>query len=122
MSQIAPGWQVEIAEVAGWVVVKVANPQPEPLDAPPLAEQVRAALDARHNQRLLLDLSEVPLLYSHLVGQLVLLQKRVTVLGGEMRVCGLSPGNRQVLHLCRLDERFPDYRTRDDALAARPQP
>ena len=70
----------------------------------------------------MLELDEVELLHSYLVGQLVLLHKRISTHGGVMRVCGLSPGNQQVLHLCRLEGRFPHYEDREHAvLGQRPQ-
>ncbi len=65
--------------------------------------------------RLVLELDQVDVLGSHLIGQLVLLDKWMSEHGGVLRLCGLSPRNRRVLKRCHLDGRFPVYGNRIDA-------
>ena len=55
-------------------------------------------------------------LTSTLVGQLVWLYKRIHTTGGLMRICGLSAANHEVLRICRLDGRLPEYATRSAAV------
>ena len=56
-----------------------------------------------------------------MVGQLVLLYKRIADQGGLMRLCGLSKANQRVLAACRLSEFFRQYADRNDAvMASRP--
>ncbi|MFZ5828464.1 MAG: STAS domain-containing protein [Planctomycetota bacterium] len=114
--QIAPGWQIEFREQGQWLVAKVAAPHAAPGDQPPLADHVWQALRARQRNHLVLDFADMPLLFSYVIGQLVMLYKRVSTSGGAMRLCSLSPSNQNVLKLCRLDDHFPTYATPDDAV------
>jgi anti-anti-sigma factor len=116
MLQIAPGWQMDVDHWPDWVFVRLRNPSRDFSDTPPLADGVWALLEQRALYRVILELDELEVLCSHLIGQLVLLHKRVSVRGGALRLCGLSPENQQVLRLCRLDDRFPPYRNRGDAV------
>jgi hypothetical protein len=50
------------------------------------------------------------------VGQLVLLHKRLATHDGVLRLSGVSDGNQNVLRVCRLESRFPQYHTRADAV------
>ena len=109
MPEIASGWQMDVWDAEGWTCARISNERPSVMDTPPLAEQLWGALGKRSSVRLVLDLSGVPLLYSYLVGQLVLLHKRLGTHNGELRLCGLSAGNHSVLHIARLDEHFPCY-------------
>ncbi|HZZ74173.1 MAG TPA: hypothetical protein VFE24_18200 [Pirellulales bacterium] len=66
--------------------------------------------------RVVLELDEVALIHSYLLGQLVLLSKRAINHGGILRLCGLSPENQNVLHTCRLYLGLPNYQDRGDAV------
>ena len=55
-------------------------------------------------------------LHSSLVGQLVSLQKRICLRGGQFRMCGLSQENYEVVRLMRLTDRLPNYPDRQSAL------
>ena len=116
MLTIAPGWDLDIERGADWLFVRVHRPSPEADDAPPLAEKVWAFLEEHLNRRLVLELDELDILRSYVIGQLVLLHKRIVVGGGMMRLSGLSANNQQVLRLARLADRFPSYPTREDAV------
>jgi anti-anti-sigma factor len=116
MVSIARGWELDVERGPDWLIVR---PRPLPVDAeetPALAEQIWAMLEQNMTHRLVLELDQLNYLGSYLIGQLVWLHKRIHTHGGLMRVCGLSQQNREVLHICRLDERFPDYHDRNDAI------
>jgi anti-anti-sigma factor len=81
-----------------------------------LAEAVWEKLDQAFCYRLVLELDDVPRLQSWVVGQLVLLHKRICSQGGVMRLCGVSDANHQVLRYCRLHDRFPQYANRTAAV------
>jgi anti-anti-sigma regulatory factor len=51
-----------------------------------------------------------------LIGQLVLLERRIRKQGGLIRLCALSQASRQALRQCRLDGRFPHFETPADAI------
>jgi anti-anti-sigma factor len=80
------------------------------------AEQVWTLLEQHLTHRLVLELGEVELLDSHLLGQLDWLYKQIHAHDGMMRVCELSPNNAEVLRTCALDGQFPEYRNREDAV------
>jgi anti-sigma B factor antagonist len=50
---------------------------------------------------------------------LVSLSKRVRDAGGDVRLTGLNEDLRRLFELTRLDQLFPLYATRADALSAR---
>jgi anti-anti-sigma factor len=114
------GWELDIDQGAGWLFVKIRCPKQDLWDPPPLADGLWKLLQERVLDRLVLQLDEIEILSSRLLGQLILLYKRMSTRGGVLRLCGLSPGNREVLRLCRLDERFACYRNREEAVQGVP--
>ena len=86
-----------------------------------LAEQILDLLEQNFTHRVVLELDDLGLLLSSIIGQLVLLHKRIDGQGGLMRLCGLSAANQRVLATCRLNEYLPQYRDRTAAvMGARP--
>ena len=61
-------------------------------------------------------MNEVEILHSRLIGQLIMLQKRVLQHDGALRLCGLSQECEQALHFCRLDQALPYFHCREDAV------
>ena len=116
MLETLSGWELDIDQGAGWLFVKIRCPKQDPWEPPPLADRLWRLLQEHLVERLVLQLDEIEILSSRLIGQLILLYKRISSRGGVMRLCGLSPGNREVLRLCRLDERFACYRNREEAV------
>lgn len=117
MVVVAPGWEVDVETLAGWLVVTVRRLAQDDADpTPPLAEVVWRLLDQRAGLGLILDLGALEILPSYLIGQLVLLHKRATRAQRPFRLCGRSDDNRQVLHFARLDEHFALYANREEAL------
>ncbi len=84
-----------------------------------LADQLWNLLNQHFVYRLVLEMEQVRLCSSSLMGQLVMLQKRVLQHDGALRLCGLSPQCQQALHLCRLDQVMPNFRNREDAVHGR---
>ena len=123
MLQVAPGWELEVERGPAWLFVKVHCAPESVWDAPPLAEAVGQLLEQHMTYRLVLECDDLPVLHSMLVAELLALQKRVAAHGGMLRVCGLSPENRQVLARCRLESRFPHNCDRTEAvMGSRPHP
>ena len=85
---------------------------------PPLADLVWEQLQQHFVYRLALELDDIPLMHSFLLGQLVVLQKKITEHDGVMRVCGLSPMNQRVLELHGLGHQMPNYYDRNEAVMA----
>lgn len=110
------GWELDVDRGPGWLFVKIRCPNQDPWDPPPLADRLWRMLQEHFVDRVVLQLDEIEILSSRLLGQLVMLYKRIGSNGGVMRLCGLSPENREVLRVCRLDERFACYRNREEAV------
>ena len=120
MLAIAPGWELGVERGPDWLLVKVESVDEDAIDAPPLADEIWSLLECHFTYRLVLELDQVHLLNSHLVGQLVMLYKRIREHGGVMRLCGLSDFNRRVLRICQLEDRFLPCRDRKEAVLGRP--
>ena len=120
MLAVAPGWELDVQRGPDWLLVKVKN-QSEEIEAesPPLADWIWDLLQCHFTYRLVLELDQVGLLDSHLIGQLVRLYQRICEHDGVMRLCGLSRRNRQVLRTCRLSEYFLPYGSREEAVMGR---
>jgi len=122
MIAIAPGWELEVERGPGWLLAKVRSSDTIACDDPPLADALWELLRRHLTYRVVIELDEIPVLSSHLVGQLVKLFKRIRERDGVMRLCGLSSYNLQVLRTCRLEEHFAPYENRHDAVMACPLP
>jgi len=119
MLDLAPGWELSVERGPDWLFVRVANPNGDAEEAPPLAERLSSLLQQHLTDRLVLELDRIDILRSYLIGQLVLLHQHLSQRGGVLRLAGLSPRNRKVLETCQLAGRFPDYRNRMDAVWCR---
>ncbi|MDZ7618928.1 MAG: STAS domain-containing protein [Patescibacteria group bacterium] len=115
MLAIAPGWELAVERGPDWLLVRILK-APEARDAPPLADELWEQLCRHFTYRLVLELNQIVLLDSYLIGQLVQLYKRICEHDGVMRVCGLSAYNRRVLHTCNLADHFPEYQDREEAV------
>jgi len=113
--ELAPEWNVDIDRGPDWLFVKLRPPHDDGGEIA-LAEMVWNQLEQCFCHRVVLEMDEVPHLRSWMIGQLVRLQKRVTTNGGMLRIAGLSQANYDVLRICRLADRFPNYRNRTDAV------
>lgn len=119
MLDLAPGWELAVERGPDWLFVKVFCTESRSEPAPPLAEHIWSLLEQHFTYRVVLELDQVDVIRSHLIGQLVLLQRWINQHDGVLRLCGLSAASRRALEACRLDGRFPDYGTRMDAVLCR---
>ena len=67
----------------------------------------------------IIDFTQSGYIDSSGLGALVSLSKRVRDAGGDVRLTGLNEDLRRLFELTRLDQLFPMYATRADALSAR---
>ena len=116
MLAIAPGWELNVERGPDWLWVRIGRPEPYCVDTPPLAEEVWAQLERHFVYRLVLELDDLESLDSYLIGQLVVLDKRIREHGGLLRLTGVSSFNREALRMHGLNGRFSIYGDLTDAL------
>lgn len=87
-----------------------------------LADQIWTLLNQHFIYRLVLEMDEVEFFPSLLMGQLVMLHKRVLQHDGALRLCGLTPQCQAAIHLCRLDNALPNFESRSDAVYGNTHP
>ena len=119
--ELAPEWSMEIDRGPDWMFIRPLPPNHDGGEAP-LAEMVWKKLEQCFCYRVVLELDNIDYLRSWMIGELVRLHKRVTTHGGMLRLCGVSKNAVTVLRICQLGDRFPAYRSRNDAVMGhRPQ-
>lgn len=116
MQMLAPGWNFSLERGPDWLFVRLNGPQDGDAAGANLAEKLWGLLQQQFTYRLVLELDELAVLRSHLIGQLVLLHQRIDSHGGLLRLCGLSEENQLALRASRLDACFPLYRDREEAV------
>jgi anti-anti-sigma factor len=122
MLAIAPGCELEVRRGPEWLMVRLGGFDPDEPDSPPLAERIWQLLDQHFTYRVVLELDQIDVLNSPMIGQLIQLHQRIQQCGGLMRICGLSPYNRRVLEVCGLDRQMPCYDDVRDAVMGAHRP
>jgi anti-anti-sigma factor len=115
MVAIALGWDLDVERGPDWLFVKVGRAKQSD-ESPQLAEKVWELMQQQFMSRVVLELENLPTISSYVIGQLVLLHKRVTTNGGLIRLSGISEGAYEVLEVAQLADRFPKYRDRTEAI------
>lgn len=116
MLQVSGSWCLDVDRGPDWLFVRVAEQPREAEDAPPLADTLWSLLEQHFTYRLVLECDALRTVNSNLIGQLVLLHKRIYKHGGLMRLAGLSDDNFEVLRQARLDRNFPRFYNRAEAV------
>ena len=116
MSALQTGWTMEVDRGPDWLFVRLHPTAATMEEGAELAASLWALLEQHFTYRLVLELDQLPILPSYLIGQFALLHKRIHTHGGLLRLCGLSKENLQVLHRCRLDGLFCHYQDREAAV------
>lgn len=99
-----------------WLIIQL-HPTDEPYET--IADRLWALLNQHFIYRLVLEMDYVDFLPSQLMGQLVMLHKRILKHGGALRLCGLSDECLEALHICRLDRALPHFANREEAVYGR---
>jgi anti-anti-sigma factor len=116
MADVCEDWGVEVDRGPDWLFMRLRPGGSEPKG---VADKLWSLADRHFVYRLVLEMEDVDILPSWLMGQLVMLQKRVLQRDGALRLCGLSDECARALHLCRLDSALPNYDSREDAVKGR---
>ena len=109
MLAIAPGWGLKVDRGPNWLWIRIERPEPYSVDTPPLAEEVWAQLERHFVYRLVLELDDIEIVDSYLIGQLVMLDRRIREHGGILRLSGVNSFVREILRTHGLDGRFSIY-------------
>ncbi len=113
MSLVKGKREMEVVRGPDWLFVRLRT---DPLRLDDVAERLWALLNKHFVYRLVLEMDEVEFLPSVMMGQLVMLQKRILQHDGALRLCGLSPQCEEALRMCRLDHTLAHFDTRADAV------
>jgi anti-anti-sigma factor len=113
---LTSSWQLQLERGPNCLFVRLCPTRARGCDDAELSERLADLLDQHLTNRLVLEMEQVDLLNSLLLGQLVDLSNRVRTQGGMLRLCGLSPYNQDVLRTTRLDRRLPHYADRLNAV------
>jgi anti-anti-sigma regulatory factor len=116
MTQLCAPWSLDVERGPDWLFIRLHPPDDAALPSAPLADTIWQQLQQHFTYRLVLEMDQVSMLPSWLVGQLVLLRKRIDQHGGLLRLCGCTAGNQEVLEATRLGACFPRYSDRQEAV------
>ena len=116
MVNIAANWFLHVDVGPEWLFLRLGKISPNADPAPPVAERAWGIVDQHQIHRVVFELESDVALTSHLIGQLVALHKRCQLAGGVMRICGFDDAAYEIIKIMRLDARFPNYRSRQDAV------
>jgi anti-anti-sigma factor len=113
MDEVREDWAVDVDRGPDWLFVRLHPGKQDPSD---MADALWKLADRHFVYRLVLEMDQLDVFPSRLMGQLVTLHKRVLQRQGALRLCGLSEGCAEALHFCRLDQALPNYDSREDAV------
>ncbi len=116
MLEFAPGWCLAIDDAGDWLFVQLATAN-DRYSEPELADAVDGLARQRGRFRVIFEMAADLILHSHLVGELVMLHKRLCLQGGALRLCGLTEYNFEVIRMMQLTDRFHNYPDRQAAVA-----
>jgi anti-anti-sigma regulatory factor len=115
MLELATNWRIEIDRSPEWLFFRIESAGLDELKHP-LSRTFWATATESSINRIVVELADGVLLSSYLIGQLIVLHKRAHLDGGIVRLCGLSEHNCEALEMMRLDDRFPNYASREAAV------
>ncbi|MBX7166729.1 MAG: hypothetical protein K1X74_10325 [Pirellulales bacterium] len=116
MTQVVSNWQYAVDRGPDWLFVRLLPVADAPCAGDGVADDIWRLAQQHLVSRVVLEMDQVGVLRSELIGQLVLLHKRIAAQGGLLRLCGLSTANQCVLQAARLDTRFHNYADRGAAV------
>ncbi|MEM9659766.1 MAG: STAS domain-containing protein [Planctomycetota bacterium] len=116
MADVGKAWDLEVDRGPDWLFVRLHPNADEPAE---VAERLWSIAQRHFTYRIVLELDELHILPSRLLGQLVVLHKRLLSRHGALRLCGLSASCAQALEFCRLNQALPTFEDREDAVHGR---
>jgi anti-anti-sigma factor len=83
-----------------------------------VGDEFNAAAAREEFKKILLDFSAVDFICSDVLAKLVILNKRLRQKGGGLKLCGVCPHIREILHITKLDTILDTTANERDALRA----
>ncbi len=114
--ELGAGWSVAIDRGPGWLFVGLQGPESGDGGDVDLADGIGGLVDREFTNRLVLEMEDVPVLPSQVIGELIKLRTHLTESGGVMRIAGLSDSCYAGLQANGLADLFPQYRDRRHAV------
>ncbi len=111
--------RIQTSDISGVTVVSFMDSKI--LDAASIQElgdELFNLVDKDGVKALLLDFGNVEFLSSAALNKLIILDKKVKMKGGQLRLCNLKPEIQEVFVITRLNQLFEIKDTVDDAISA----
>lgn len=99
------------------IVVEVTGPRIRLEENEAIREQLLSHIGQGHT-RLVLDFKDVEFVDSSFLGLLIIVLKRATAAGGDIRICCLQPPLQNIFDLMRLNRLFQIHESREKAVAS----
>jgi anti-anti-sigma regulatory factor len=110
------GLELNVDRGPNWLFVKLRTREAPQGDVPQFAEKLWSISSRHFIYRLVLELEDLEELPSGMMGQLVMLQERLSQCGGALRICGLSPECEETLNNCHIDSALQNHPSREAAV------
>jgi anti-sigma B factor antagonist len=111
--------RIEITEVREVTVVRFVDRKIlDAVNIQELGDELFALVEQDHRKRLVLNFSRVEFLSSSALNKLIVLDKKIKMHGGGLRLCCLRPEIKEVFSITRLDQLFDIRETEADAVAS----
>jgi anti-sigma B factor antagonist len=99
--------QLVIRQQGGVTVVGFLTPSMlDQSNVAAVGTELMELVEARNRKRMLIDFTGVKYLSSSLLGKLIALHKRLTVVEGELKLCAIDPSIYEIFQMMRLDRVF----------------
>ena len=111
--------RIQTSEVGGVTLVNFVDRKI--LDAAniqELGEELFNLVEQEGHKNVLLDFSNVEFLSSAALNKLIILDKKIKMKSGQLKLCNLMPEIREVFVITRLNQLFEIEDSKDGALAA----
>ena len=115
MERLASDWSCDVERGPDCLYIRLHAPHSKG-DSPNLAADLWERMQNHFVYRLVLDMEDVPMLRSQLIGQLLSLREKIRDHDGMLRLCGLTDQCQKVLKKTNLDERLSYYPNREAAV------
>ena len=115
-------YDLSVERGPGWLFIKLENIDPDAFETHQLADRIWSLLEQHLTYRVVLEMSDVRMLRSVLISQLVMLRHKIHQHNGVIHLAGLSENNKRVLRACSLLDMLPVYRDRFEAVMGHPAP